>query len=297
MIRVGTAGWSYADWEGRVYPRRKPRDFHPLSYLARYLQCMELNASFYAYPSPDHARHWTHRIEDFAEFRFTAKLHRDFTHDLQAIWTEPAIAQRRDAFLRGLEPLRESGRLSAVLCQFPVTFDRTPANRRHLARLAELFAQELPLVLELRHRSWFEPEVLRRFAERSLSIAHLDLPPARDHPPETPPRTGPIGYLRVHGRNSRAWFRAESTRDERYDYLYTEREVDELTERARRLTRDHDDVFVITNNHFAGQAAANALEIRARLETSPVLGPPELFEAYPHLKDRVRPDRSATLFD
>ena len=30
MIRVGPAGWSYADWEGAVYPRRKPAGFHPL---------------------------------------------------------------------------------------------------------------------------------------------------------------------------------------------------------------------------------------------------------------------------
>lgn len=39
-IRIGTAGWSYPDWKGQVYPKPPPRGFDPLSYLARLWPCL-----------------------------------------------------------------------------------------------------------------------------------------------------------------------------------------------------------------------------------------------------------------
>ena len=62
MIRVGPAGWSYADWEGRVYPRTKPPGFHPLAHLARFFDLVELNSSFYATPNAEHARNWVRLV-------------------------------------------------------------------------------------------------------------------------------------------------------------------------------------------------------------------------------------------
>ena len=64
MIRVGTAGWSYADWEGRVYPRSKSPGFHALAFLARFVDCVEINSSFYATPDPRHAQDWVRRVTD-----------------------------------------------------------------------------------------------------------------------------------------------------------------------------------------------------------------------------------------
>ncbi len=294
MIQVGVAGWSYADWRGRVYPSKKPAGFSPLVYLSRYLECMELNSSFYAYPTSENCANWVQQLDGIA-FPFIAKLHQDFTHKPDA-WQSPReFDQAVDAFLQGLAPLRNSNRLRALLVQFPFSFHRDQSNREHLGRIASAFESE-NLVIELRHHSWFEPQVLERFHARALSVATLDLPEARDHPPESHRSPGPIGYLRIHGRNADHWFNAQSTRNQRYDYLYSPRELDDLAGVAQRLEKEHDEVFVVTNNHFEGQAVANALELRARLSGQKPLAPTVLRDAFPHLEATTEPDGPPQLF-
>ena len=290
MIRVGIAGWSYADWKGRVYPQPQPRGFVPLLAIARLVQCMELNSSFYAYPTRQNCELWSRQLEG-RDFPFIVKLHQDFTHQRDA----EQLETRARAFLDALKPLREEGRLRALLVQFPVSFSRTPDHRRWLAQLVELFGSER-LVLELRHRSWFEPDVLKRFRESGLSLAALDLPQARDHPPEEFPPTGPVGYLRLHGRNSAHWFRASSTRDQRYDYLYTPQELDRVSERAQNLERETGETYVVTNNHFEGQAVANAIELQHRLGEERPCAPETLLAAYPRLREVADSDEPPGLF-
>ena len=294
MIRVGPAGWSYADWEGVVYPRQKGVGFHPLKHLARFLDCVELNSSFYSLPRAEHAERWIQCVADRPGFRFTAKLLRTFTHE------EPLDRQGFErsaaAYMEGLEPLRRTGRLSALLVQFPWSFLRSPQAEERLALLSERFASEAPLVLEVRHRSWYEPAALERIGAWGYSLARIDLPAARDHPPADAPDVGPLGYLRVHGRNSAAWFDPRAGRDRRYDYLYTPDEVAELVQVTRRLARGHDETFVVTNNHFAGKAVANALELLAGLGGGPPLAPIELVEAYPRLSATVRTEGQQHLF-
>ena len=47
-IRIGTAGWSYKDWDGIFYlPGLQRRKQHPLEYLARFFDTTEINTSFY----------------------------------------------------------------------------------------------------------------------------------------------------------------------------------------------------------------------------------------------------------
>ena len=296
MIRVGTAGWSYADWEGRVYPRSKPHGFHPLPFLARYVDCVELNSSFYALPDPRHAEGWARRVEAWPEFRFTAKLWGALTHE-----TETDVARAAQEQLRSLEPLVASGRMGAWLAQFPLGFRDGEATRARLERIGAAFAGE-PLVLEVRHASWFEPQALD-FLERlaGWSLAEIDLPEPPEgsrvrHGPRRAPRLGPLGYLRVHGRNQAAWFDPRAGRDQKYDYLYSESEVAELAERARRLAGGRDETYVITNNHFGGQALANAIELRALLEARPVAAPTDLLRSFPRLKRVAQGDGQQELF-
>jgi uncharacterized protein YecE (DUF72 family) len=294
VIRVGPAGWSYADWEGIVYPREKPRGFHPLRHLARFVTCIEVNSSFYAVPRPDYAERWVREVEDRPDFRFSAKLQDVFTHHPLPPNDEEldALAHR---WLGGIEPLRASGKLAAVLVQFPVGFRNTESGETRLARLRDAFGH-LPLVLEVRHRSWFEPASLSRVRELGYSTAHIDLPSARDHPPETFPLTGPLGYVRAHGRNATSWFDARAGRDQRYDYLYPPGEVDELVAATRRIAGEVDETLVVTNNHFSGKAVANALDILASLGEEPPAAPPELVTAFPHLRARVRVVGQDSLF-
>lgn len=293
MIRVGPAGWSYADWEGRVYPRRKPRGFHPLAYLARYVSCIEVNSSFYAVPRADYATRWVREVADRPDFRFTAKLLAAFTHEpLPAPADFEGLAH---AWLAGVEPLRAAGKLAGVLVQFPVSFHHTRAGEERLERIEGAFGH-LPLVLEVRHRSWYEPSSLRTIERLGYSLARIDLPAAKEHPPADPPLVGPLGYLRVHGRNRGTWFARDAGRDQRYDYLYTPDEVGELVAVTRRLAGAADETYVVTNNHFSGQAVANALEILAALDGTPPLAPSELVEAFPRLREQVRTDGQDVLF-
>lgn len=294
MIRVGPAGWSYADWEGIVYPRKKPSGFHPLRHLARYVDCVEINSTFYATPRADFAQRWVRCIEDRPDFRFTAKLQNVFTHEPLPRDASVFDDLVRD-YLAGIEPLRAAERLAALLVQFPLSFRRTTAAEQRLARIESAFGR-IPLVLEVRHRSWFEPDAVATIARLGYSLARIDLPAGPDHPPADAPTPGEPGYLRLHGRNADTWFDARAGRDQRYDYLYTPGEIGALATVARRLGEEKNDAFVIANNHFAGQAVANALEILAALGSAPPRAPVELIEAFPRLREHTRPDGQTTLF-
>ncbi len=113
------------------------------------------------------------------------------------------------------------------------------------------------------------------------------------------PRIGPVGYLRLHGRNSETWFDPDAERDNKYDYLYSEHELSDVAKTAKRLAEGRDDTYVFTNNHFGGQAVANAIDLMTALgvsDASKLAAPVELIEAYPHLRNHTRPDGQATLF-
>ena len=297
MIRIGPAGWSYPDWEGRVYPAHKPPGFHPLSLLSKSFDCIEVNSTFYALPRAEHAQRWFELVREHPRFRFVAKLNRDFTHitTREAEQRASVLEAHARAFTEGLEPLQRAKRLAALLVQFPVSFLFGKDEVRRLGRLRACFP-DVPLVLEVRHQSWFTPPAPDTVRGLSYSLAYVDLPAAWNHPPDWHEPTGPVGYLRLHGRNSEHWFREESGRDQRYDYLYEPGELEGLARRARRVGDSHPETYVITNNHFGGKAVANALELALLLSGEKPLAPPEIVAAFPRLASIVRPEGQGSLF-
>jgi uncharacterized protein YecE (DUF72 family) len=88
--------------------------------------------------------------------------------------------------------------------------------------------------------------------------------------------TSPVGYLRLHGRNAAAWFAEDSDAAARYDYRNAGEELTALVAVAEVVSRQARDTHLITNNHFRGQAALNALELRYQLQRAPVPVPPPL---------------------
>jgi hypothetical protein len=114
-------------------------------------------------------------------------------------------------------------------------------------------------VLEVRHASWFVPPPLDTIRGLAYSLAYIDLPPSWDHPPEWHAPTGPIGYLRLHGRNAAQWFRRGAERDDKYDYLYGPEEIDALARKAERIAGEHAETSVVTNNHFEGEGGRERL--------------------------------------
>jgi len=294
MIRVGPAGWSYADWEGVVYPRRSAPGFHPLRFLSRYVDCIEVNSTFYAIPSVAVVEGWVRALFGVSEFAVTVKLHRDFTHRTRADSPEEFHRQAQ-AFSEAIEPLRRAKRLRALLVQFPHSFHHGVSEVRRLGRIHAQFG-DVPLVLEVRHSSWFTPPAHAVVRGLGYSLAHIDLPSAWDHPPDWHAPTGPIGYLRLHGRNRVAWFDSKAGRDQKYDYLYDEREIAQLANRAKRIAAEHDETYVITNNHFSGKAVVNALELLEQLRGRRQLAPAGLVHAYPRLKDKTLGEGQQDLF-
>lgn len=272
MIRIGPAGWSYKDWEGIVYPE-KPR-VDPLSYLSEFFDTIEINSTFYRPPTPRTAEKWVRRIEDNRLFRFTVKLWQNFTHA-----QEPIASAEIQQWKAGVLPIREAGRLGAVLVQYPWSFKNVDDSRRHLVHILDSFS-EFPLVVEFRHRSWNEPEVLDFLRQREVGICNIDQPViGRSIRPQSHV-TSKVGYFRCHGRNYRNWFRKEAGRDARYDYLYNKEELDQQLDLIRVIEEKASDVFAVYNNHYRGQAAVNALQLRDRLESKPTRVPQPLATLY-----------------
>lgn len=295
-ILVGTAGFSYKDWEGVVYPPElKRQKLHPLEYLARFFDCCEINTSFYGHIRPNVGQSWSQKAAAVNPgFQFTAKLFQGFTHTPKG--TRPpspfqltVTAEDEKLAREGLDSIANEGRLGAVLIQFPVSFKNADDTRDYLFQLIAKF-KDYPLVLEIRHESWNDPEILARLAEEGVGFCNIDQPRLGQSIRGTKYITSPVGYVRLHGRNYKEWFQADN-RDDRYNYLYKPKELEGWKEKIEHISRNTEKTFAITNNHYKGQAAVNALELKNMLSGKKVKAPRTLVEHYPEaLKGISEPD-------
>jgi uncharacterized protein YecE (DUF72 family) len=278
-LRIGPAGWSYADWNGFVYPQKRAKGFHEATYLAEFFDTIEINTSFYNPLKPEIAMQWVERVAANPNFLFTAKLWQRFTHDQAGSDADEKLVRA------GFEPLHEAGKLGAVLLQFPFSFHRTRETTDYLAQLLKRFA-DFPLVVEVRHASWNVREAFALLAEHSAGFCNIDQPVIGRSMGATQEATSAVGYVRLHGRRYDTWFSDDEKipAHERYNYLYTMEELKPWAERVEKLEKSAREVYVITNNHFEGKAVVNALELIAALKGEKVKVPEALREHYPGLE-------------
>jgi uncharacterized protein YecE (DUF72 family) len=291
-VLVGPAGWSYADWAGIVYPHRRQHDFHEATYLAEYFDTIEINTSFYQPLRPALARQWLERIAANPRFLFTAKLWQKFTHEAGATKEDEAAVRA------GFDVLREGGRLGAVLLQFPFSFHNTPETLAHLERLLQAFA-DYPLVVEVRHASWSQKRFFQLLHERGVGFCNIDQPVIGRSIAPTERATAPVGYVRLHGRRYDTWFSDDPSvpPEERYNYLYSEKELEPWAERVKKVSEHATATFVITNNHYQGKAIVNALELIHLLTGEKVKVPEPLRHHYPRLESIANePSQEPLLF-
>jgi uncharacterized protein YecE (DUF72 family) len=292
-LRIGTAGFSYKDWEGIVYPPDlKKQKIHPLEYLAGFFDCCEINTSFYGHIRPSVARDWCRKVNGVnTNFMLTAKLYQGFTHVPRG--SKPpspfnlTVSPEDERMAReGLDSLAAEGKLGAVLMQFPISFKNADDTRDYLFKLIGKFRQ-YPLVLEIRHSSWSDRDLLARLAEEGVGFCNIDQPRLGASLRATEHVTSPVGYIRLHGRNYKEWFQADN-RDDRYNYLYKPDELKGWAEKIRSVEQKSEKTFAITNNHYKGQAAVNALELKSMLSATKVKAPETLVRTYKDLKDFVQ---------
>jgi uncharacterized protein YecE (DUF72 family) len=306
-LRIGTSGWNYpagrGTWNGLFYPTRRPRGFDELSYYAEHFDTVEVNSTFYGEPKESVSRTWVKRTPP--GFEFSLKLHQKFTHP--KMYAESARVAARvseplpkalimpsqadiDSFRRGMDPIASSGRLGALLAQFPPSFKDSPENRDYLAWLLRAFS-EYPVAVELRHRTWSDhiADTLTLLNTYQAALTQIDEPKFRFSIRQNLlPNVQGFYYLRLHGRNAAAWWRHERTED-RYDYLYSAAELKPYAETAVAVRQLVKKMHLYLNNHFAAKSVANAVMIKNQLG-EPIEGeyPPEFVERYPDLRDAVR---------
>jgi uncharacterized protein YecE (DUF72 family) len=268
MIRIGPAGWSYTDWEGTVYPPHGSK-FDALAYLAQFFDTIEINSPFYRIPPPTHAKSWVRRVASNRDFKFTTKIFRGFTHEQAAI-----AADDVKAFRQYLDPLMDSDCLGAILMQFPWSFRNTPEARVKLVELFDAF-RDYPRALEVRHASFQNDDFFAFLDEQDVAWVNVDQPLFSDSVKPADTVTGPLAYVRLHGRNYEKWF-AHAESWERYNYLYSKDELEPWVERIERMAKEKE-TYVITNNHFRGQAIVNAVDLEESLGMEAKL-PPQLKE-------------------
>jgi uncharacterized protein YecE (DUF72 family) len=286
-IRIGTAGWSHKDWEGIFYPSgMQHKKIHPLEYLGRFFDTAEINTSFYGPLKAEHAKLWSRRVATVnPNFLFTAKLYRAFTHSPIEPTSAATIRPTDEDEIKtreGLDALANEGKLGALLIQFPISFKNTSLNREYLERLLRQFI-EYPRVIEVRDSSWDNPETLAFFAQKDVSFCNIDQPLLGKSLAPTQHVTAPVAYVRLHGRNYSDWFNSDD-RNDRYNYLYKERELESWKDRIENIAEKAQTTYVITSNYFEGKSAVNALQLKSMVTEKRVAAPPTLIQKYPELR-------------
>jgi uncharacterized protein YecE (DUF72 family) len=280
----GVAGWSYQDWKGIVYPQDAPGKFDELAYLANYFDVIELNNTFYRIPESKMSESWVRRVQHNPRFRFTVKIFQGFTHEKE----KKVLPEDLNKFMEALKPMVDGRKLGALLAQYPTAFRYTPENVDRLSDLMSAF-KDFPVAVEFRHRSWTNAAVKDWLEEQQISFCNVDEPVFRHHVKPSAVVTGPVAYVRLHGRNYANWY--SGSRDARYDYLYSEEELDQWIPRIEEMGKKAKDVYVIGNNHFRGQAPSNILQLKSRTIRKPVEVPEPLLRSFPELKKVAGKDK------
>lgn len=290
-VLIGTAGWTDPTLtaSGVFYPEDASSAEARLRYYASRFSLVEVDATYYALPSPESAERWVERTPP--GFTFDIKAYALMTgHPTEVRRLPkairgmlPAPLQRRtrvyakdlpadivDAvwewFHDALQPLHSAGKLGAVLMQYPPWFhpsresaDAMLEARRRLAPLS--------MAVELRHRSWFEGRVGARtlgfLGENEMPFVMVDEPQGTEQsvPPLVAVTTPRHATFRLHGRKEGVWDRPGTSVAERFRYLYAPAELQELADRVHEATRSARRLHVIFNNCYANYAVANALEL------------------------------------
>ncbi|RLC67881.1 MAG: DUF72 domain-containing protein [Chloroflexi bacterium] len=254
-VLIGTSGFSYQDWVGPFYPEGLPKQ-EWLSFYAGEFATNELNFSYYRIPDARTLEQIAAKVP--AGFLFSIKAYKGITHERED--PDPQIEQ----FKAALTPLIEAQKFACVLIQFPYSFHANQANRDYLERVREGFG-DLPGVVEFRSREWINQDTFDQLRRLNLGFCCVDQPRFKSLVPPVAVATGPVAYVRFHGRNYEKWWQHDEAW-ERYDYTYTDEELMEWVPKIRQLDQEAPLTLVYMNNHWRGQAVGTARQLKTLME-------------------------------
>ena len=285
-IRVGTASWTDKTLiESGWYPPEANNPEKRLRYYTRQFPLVEVDSSYYALPAEQTAAAWAHRspkgftfnIKAFSLFTQhptrVAALPRDlrpaaekaaggkanvYLKDLDPGVTEQAW----ERFLAALEPLRQTGRLGAILFQFPQWFVIGRARKEYILSCADRVAPR-QVCIEFRNKTWLSEdnreETLSFLRGHRLPYVCVDEP--QGYPSSVPPvlaATAPLAVVRMHG-HSEKW--DSNNIQEKFRYRYSGQELREWAPKVRALAAGADTTHVLFNNCYSDDAQVNAREL------------------------------------
>jgi len=261
---IGTCGYSYDEWRSAgigasvgaeyLYPElSRKADF--LGLYALSFPFVELDFSYYGMPRASALSALAAQVPP--GFLFSLKAHKSLTHERGSDWRE-----RAKEFATAAAALAEAGSLAAVLIQLPYSFKRGEEERRYLGALCDQLAS-FPLAVEFRNDQWQSEAVLAELDRRGAAFVLVDRPDLPGLPPESMAVTGGWSYMRLHGRNAEAWWTGGATG--RYDYLYSEEELQGLVPLLRSVEEKAELLLVAFNNHSKGRAVVNARMLKGLL--------------------------------
>ena len=286
-ILVGTCSWTDPTLIacGRFYPPGVSSAEDRLRFYAQQFPIVEVDSTYYAPPSERNSAVWAARTPE--DFVFNVKAYALLTgHPARVerlpVWlreTLPAeaLAKRNvyrkdigtvalqklwDLHRRALAPLADSGKLGAVLFQFPSWFVRSAENAAYLQAIPERLPG-LPLAVEFRGGGWLSEDAaaptLRLLEEAGLAYVSVDEPQGfRSSTPPIAAATAPLAIVRLHGRNASTWEAKTKVASDRFNYLYADDELREWAPRVRELARQATAVHVLFNNNYEDQGVRNA---------------------------------------
>jgi uncharacterized protein YecE (DUF72 family) len=301
-ILVGTASWSDPGFVEKWYPKKMPaRD--RLGWYGQHFEMVEVNSTFYSVPDVRTVQRWSAVTP--ASFVFDVKLHQLFSfHSTPAKLLPPELQQRvetdakgkvnptpglieelMELFLRPISILRQEGKVGVLLLQLSPAFSPRKHGLTELEPVIEMLS-DYRLAIEFRNRNWVVNDQLKSTIDflrnREIAFVNVDAP-ATDHftimRADLNENTNPaVSYLRLHGRNARAYLTGKTVAA-RFDYDYSDEEIEEVAERSRDLAGEADEVHVVFNNNNLDYAPRAAIRLRKALgqQFMPSSQTPELF--------------------
>jgi uncharacterized protein YecE (DUF72 family) len=246
-LLIGTSGWSYNEWAGVFYPTANT---NKLSFYSKVYGTVEVDSSFYAFPSKGLVLGWARYTPE--NFVFSVKMPQLLTHE-KKLDLDRGVESDLIRFLSLLKPLIAAGKLGPVLVQLPPSF----SYQTDFGRLKSFLGrapEDVKFAVEFRHPSWLREEVWSFLRSRNVANVIVDEPLL---PPDTV-TTADFAFIRWHGRGSRPW----------YNYRYSEKEIEGWVPKVKEVTARVRKTFGYFNNHFRGFAVENSLRMMEKLGIS-----------------------------